>query len=582
MVGTSTEAWTLTALVYRDLDDGDYQNALFLAERLYAIDKKNEHYTFLYAKCLYHNLDYMASYSILRSFKSIPCLKLFAETCIKLSNNPNCDEGEKCRLRNEGVDALSLALSSKDLLQKVYWGDVRDIELASTSIRHHLPSKASLCTLLADLYIKLDNIKAAAKYLWICLESNPYKITAYNRLCDIAPDCIDFNTAKLPKHVFTCFEEPLVDLNRNPDRYLSSAVPKLNVSDIQFSSKIEEESGSVESNYYSMPNIRYSDNISTEQLRSLVNLRPKLIDDDAYEIRRDNSQSELEHIKNSAIQSINLEIRKEKETKARYTKGGLYPTKADDSIIYQSSLIQLPQSIDYATKDDTKDNDDVKIDLDTVKKNGPPKLATNRIQSDDDYLPKKEEKFCSNIIDQDSVKSYFLPQSNNQVRISQEVRKHIVQGMNKAVLELNQLDDCQYDSPRVLCMLGKTYYDTTDYETARLYFKHVFVTAPWFCNEASTYSTCLCYLDLSTELNILAYKLSHNPCHQYEAYITAGNWHKMNSCNSAMQWFQKAIELDPSRSYAYMLVGYENIDKDNCLNAKSYFAKCKDFTVGGV
>lgn len=112
------------------------------------------------------------------------------------------------------------------------------------------------------------------------------------------------------------------------------------------------------------------------------------------------------------------------------------------------------------------------------------------------------------------------------------------------------------------------------YCKARLYFKHAFVIAPWFCNEASAYSTCLWYLDLSTELNILVYKLRHNPCHQYEAYIAAGNWSKMNEYNSATQWFKKAIELDPSRSYAYMLIGYENIDRGDCLNAKSYFAKC--------
>lgn len=112
------------------------------------------------------------------------------------------------------------------------------------------------------------------------------------------------------------------------------------------------------------------------------------------------------------------------------------------------------------------------------------------------------------------------------------------------------------------------------YYKARLYFKRAFLIAPWFCNEASTYSTCLWYLDLSTELNILAYKLRHNPCHQYEAYIATGNWSKMNEYNSAMQYFKKAIESDPSRSYAYMLAGYENIDRGNCLNAKSYFAKC--------
>lgn len=124
----------------------------------------------------------------------------------------------------------------------------------------------------------------------MCLESNPYKITAYNKLCDIAPDSIDFNTTKLPKHVFTCFEEPLVDLERNRDHYPSFAVPNPNASDIQFSSKIEEELGSVERNKYLMPQVRYSDNISAEQLRILVNLRPMLIDEDIYEIPRDDSQ----------------------------------------------------------------------------------------------------------------------------------------------------------------------------------------------------------------------------------------------------------------------------------------------------
>lgn len=123
MADTSIEAWVLIALVYRDLDDGDYQNTLFLAERLYAIDNKNDYYAFLYAKCLYQNLDYMASYSVLKPFKSVSCLNLFAENCIKLSNYPESKEEENRRLWNEGVDALCLALSSKDLQQKIYWGD---------------------------------------------------------------------------------------------------------------------------------------------------------------------------------------------------------------------------------------------------------------------------------------------------------------------------------------------------------------------------------------------------------------------------------------------------------------------------
>lgn len=119
----STEALTLMSLVYRDLDDGDYRNAMFLAERLYAIDKKNEHYIFLFSKCLYHMLDYTACFSILRAVKSIPCQKLFAETCIKLGSDSKMESQKKRRLWNDGVAALHLALSSKEIPEKVYWGD---------------------------------------------------------------------------------------------------------------------------------------------------------------------------------------------------------------------------------------------------------------------------------------------------------------------------------------------------------------------------------------------------------------------------------------------------------------------------
>lgn len=81
-------------------------------------------------------------------------------------------------------------------------------------------------------------------------------------------------------------------------------------------------------------------------------------------------------------------------------------------------------------------------------------------------------------------------------------------------------------------------------------------------------------MELSTELNVLVYKVSRNPCHQYEAYIAAGNWGRTNSDSSAIKYFQKAIQVDPSKSYAYMLAGYEKLDSDHCLDAKFYFAKC--------
>lgn len=89
------EAWVLMALVHKDLDDFDYRNALLLAERLYAIDKSNEDYRLLYGKCLYLMNDYNGTYSVLQGTKSVPCVYLFARSCLELGNRQVTSEKQR-------------------------------------------------------------------------------------------------------------------------------------------------------------------------------------------------------------------------------------------------------------------------------------------------------------------------------------------------------------------------------------------------------------------------------------------------------------------------------------------------------
>lgn len=106
------------------------------------------------------------------------------------------------------------------------------------------------------------------------------------------------------------------------------------------------------------------------------------------------------------------------------------------------------------------------------------------------------------------------------------------------------------------------------------FFRHAFVVAPWYCDGVPEYSTCLCSLEMEKELNLLAYHMRDNKSHVYESYITAANWAKCAiGINEATEWFQKAIKYDPNRSYAYSLLGYEEMEKANFLGAKKMFAK---------
>lgn len=128
MTETSHEAWILMSLTYRNLDDEDISDALMLAERLYGIDKSNSFYQFLYAKCLFRQSDYMASYGILNNNSSIPCLYLFAKSCLELGNMEE-EMVDKRRYWEEGVEALIKLLKEMGD-EETYWGDGMDLKIA--------------------------------------------------------------------------------------------------------------------------------------------------------------------------------------------------------------------------------------------------------------------------------------------------------------------------------------------------------------------------------------------------------------------------------------------------------------------
>ncbi|KAF1807300.1 hypothetical protein V8B55DRAFT_1464414 [Mucor lusitanicus] len=585
MKDTSIEAYTLMSIINRDMDDGDVKNAILLSERLYAIDNSNPQYKFLYAKCLYQSLDYNATYTILKSVQSIPCLNLFAKSCLHLGNSDESDEMQRLYW-SEGIQALRSALAMTDLPQKTHWGD----ELASNTIRHHMPSKASLCNLLGDLYMKLDNIRAASIYYWTCLESNPYKISAYMKLCDIAPD-IDFDTAKLPQDIFTNFDPATTDLSRSSQSYLPSAI-SMNQCDISFSDELP--STCVRKNSWDMPQLKdeYHDT-TVDQLRALVRVSSKISEENNEHLDNEFDRGEIEHAKDSIINSIKSDIVQMRANEAYKNKHGLH----------KKPPVQTPQKlkVDLTLNDENDVNyaEERKV-YQSIQQNIPPRLVRKQSTGnlEETVHPRKRVKTAGASQQQKSksLENFFLPSLHGQYTSDPDTDALIIEGMNrimkvlcilangylrqsfynceKAALELQQLDDHQYNSARVLCILGKAYYDAGDYTSARAFFKQAFVIAPWFCECVPIYSTCLWYLEKEKELNLLAFKMKDNKSHLFEAYVAAGNWAKcVKGGNEATQWFQKAVNLDPSRSYGHALLGYEEWEKGNSLGAKQHFSK---------
>ncbi|KAI8334963.1 hypothetical protein BC941DRAFT_430791 [Chlamydoabsidia padenii] len=230
MVCTTThlEGWVLMALIYKDIDDFDYKNALVLSERLYAVDKSNQDFRLLYAKCLYLLGDFNGTYAVLKddnnnNTTSIPCRYLFARSCLELGILADKTEKRLFYWRS-GVQALDLAL--KDYSNGAHnWAD----DLTCVALRSHMPSQSSIRNLLGELYIKLENIRGAATQLWKCLAHNRFKFTAFTKICDISPDVANLDTAKSPNDIFKDFDLTTTSLELSSESNLPP-LPSTNIS----------------------------------------------------------------------------------------------------------------------------------------------------------------------------------------------------------------------------------------------------------------------------------------------------------------------------------------------------------------
>ncbi|KAG0188159.1 anaphase-promoting complex subunit cdc27 [Apophysomyces sp. BC1034] len=432
-----------------------------------------------------------------------------------------------------------------------------------------MPSLSSMYNLLGEFYAKLDNIRGSAIQLWKSLECNRYKLSAYFQLCDISPDIVGFNTARLPNDIFRDFLPDTTNLKRSTFNQNLPASPSSSVQGIVVSSDDEHplQSQIGTDPRIHMPTLRshYQD-ISVNQLKSLLYSSKLASEQDISDIMP--SRSDLEDRKDRQIESMRQEIEKDKAEEAFKNKHGLH----------KKPPIEKPQGLRMDMID--IDVDDQDLDLLTLL-DGPPRVHDIFAEENS-----SEEEGCVDEI----VNAMNRVMAVLRILANGYLCQSLYQCQD-AALELQKLDDQQYDTPLVMYTLGKAYYDAGDSETvswmcfmlneylqheqARVFFRRSFATAPWFCDVVPIYSTCLWYLEDKQELNLLVYKMKENQTHKYEAYIAAGNWSKCaEGGNHASRWFKKAIEDDPSRWYAHALVGYEEWEKGSFLAAKQHFTDC--------
>ncbi|KAM3586084.1 anaphase-promoting complex subunit cdc27 [Umbelopsis sp. WA50703] len=570
------ETWILMSKIWKDFDDLAYDNALRLCERLYAIDVTNEDYLYLYGLCLFHSADYDGAYMVLRTAQSIKCRYVFAMSCLRLGTREYLMEGY-------AAASQALLLHQEESDPERRWGDADDC----------------------------------------------FKITAYYQLCDIGPDGRGSKDIDSPETIFEDLQYSEKVLERcsqqHRPRYPVDANDKNDGSVV--ASREQPDLKWKDSSPY-MPNLETYESPVTK--RHLQKAQSALTAANApmEELRQRRRSVELK--KDEKIGEVKSDIETLKAEAEYRNEHGLHKKpppdvtndikiKHIDIRMENAKIIEQTPSRGYRSiSSNVKSADSQRTETATRKRkvNAISSLHETRQKStiarsntNTSRLTKKKplsgtslpmdkrQKTTTNTQAKANASSVGLIDQSLLAEANQEQGKTVITAMNKVIgilrilatgylhaanyqcretsLVLQQLDDQQYETAWVQCAMGKAYYDAGDYQTAERLFSRSFLLWPWYCDAVPYHSTCLWYLQKEMELNILASKMQENKSHQYEAFIAAGNWAShARSSKEAIYWYQRAADIDPSRSYAHALLGQEEWEREEFLVAMTHFRQC--------
>lgn len=129
--------------------------------------------------------------------------------------------------------------------------------------------------------------------------------------------------------------------------------------------------------------------------------------------------------------------------------------------------------------------------------------------------------------------------------------------------EIEKLPHVHQRSGSVMVMVGKCHYELTEYAPAERSFAIVRQLEPYRVWDMEVYSTLLWHLQREVRLSYLAQELLATDPRSPEAWIAVGNCFSLQKEKSqALTCFRRAVQLDPSCAYAFILSGHELLDDD--------------------
>ncbi|XP_064646456.1 cell division cycle protein 27 homolog [Lineus longissimus] len=142
----------------------------------------------------------------------------------------------------------------------------------------------------------------------------------------------------------------------------------------------------------------------------------------------------------------------------------------------------------------------------------------------------------------------------------------------KAVQLFSELPPQHLNTGWVLCQIGRAYFEIAEYKKAEKIFSEVRQREPHHLEGMEIYSTTLWQLEREVQLSTLAQELTDYEKDAPEAWCATGNCFSLQKeHDTAIKFFQRAIQVDPTFSYAYTLLGHEYLLTEELDKALSCF-----------
>lgn len=143
---------------------------------------------------------------------------------------------------------------------------------------------------------------------------------------------------------------------------------------------------------------------------------------------------------------------------------------------------------------------------------------------------------------------------------------------NKAIECLSAVSPQQYNTSWVQCLLGLAYFEMADYERSAEYFSEVHKREPHRTQYMEIYSTALWHMQKEVALSALAQDLVKLDKHSPVTWCVAGNCFSLHKeHDTAIKFFQRSVQVDPTFTYAYTLLGHEYVVTEELDKAMSSF-----------